>query len=76
MTRNGIGIVQTPVTKEAATLGSRAFAGVIVAALLLGVAVAAWSKFTTVSSRAVPVEDRIPTGTRLGGGLYEQPLQF
>ncbi|MET0632084.1 MAG: hypothetical protein ABWY47_18495 [Xanthobacteraceae bacterium] len=74
--RNGIGIVETPVTKEAATLGSRAFAGVIVAALLMGVAVAAWSKFTTVSTRAVPVEDRIPAGTRLGGGLYEQPLQF
>jgi uncharacterized membrane protein YczE len=74
--RNGIGIVETPVTKEAATLGSRAFAGVVVAALLMGVAVAAWSKFTTVSTRAVPVEDRIPPGTRLGGGLYEQPLQF
>ena len=74
--RNGIGIVETSVTKEAATLGSRAFAGVIVAALLMGVAVAAWSKFTTVSTRAVPVEDRIPAGTRLGGGLYEQPLQF
>ena len=74
--RNGIGIVETPVTKEAAKLGSRAFAGVIVAALLMGVAVAAWSKFTTVSTRAVPVEDRIPAGTRLGGGLYEQPLQF
>jgi uncharacterized membrane protein YczE len=74
--RNGIGIVETSVTKEAATLGSRAFAGVIVAALLMGVAVAAWSKFTTVSTRAVPVEDRIPPGTRLGGGLYEQPLQF
>ena len=74
--RNGIGIVETPVTKGAATLGSRAFAGVIVAALLMGVAVAAWSKFTTVSTRAVPVEDRIPPGTRLGGGLYEQPLQF
>jgi hypothetical protein len=74
--RNGIGIVETSVTKEAATLGSRAFAGVIVAALLMGVAVAAWSKFTTVSTRAVPVEDRVPPGTRLGGGLYEQPLQF
>ena len=74
--RNGIGIVETPVTKEAATLGSRAFAGVIVAALLMGVAVAAWSKLTTVSTRALQAEDRLQPGTRLGGGLYEQPLQF
>lgn len=76
MTRNDIGIMETPVTKEAGTSGSRSYAAAIVAALLLGLAVAAWSKFTTVSTGAMQVEDRLPLGTRLGGGLYEQPLQF
>jgi hypothetical protein len=62
--------------KEAATPGSRTYAAAIVAALLMGLAVAAWSKFTTVSTGAVQLDDHIPPGTRLGGGLYEQPLQF
>jgi len=62
--------------KPAATRGSRSYLGAIVFALLMGVAVAAWWKLTTVSTRAVPVEDRFPPGTTLGGGLYEQPLQF
>ena len=51
--RNGIGIVETPAMKAAATPGSRAYLGIIAAALLMGVAVAAWSKFTTVSTGAV-----------------------
>jgi hypothetical protein len=68
--------METPVKKAAVTVGLRSYAGAILAALLLGLAVAAWSKFTTVSTRAVQSEDRFPPGTRLGGGLYEQPLQF
>jgi hypothetical protein len=74
--RNGIGIVETPAMKAAAMPGSRAYLGIIAAALLMGVAVAAWSKFTTVSTGAVQSDDHFPPGTRLGGGLYEQPLQF
>jgi hypothetical protein len=76
MARNHIGIVETPVMKAAASPGSRSYLGAIAAALLMGLAVAAWWKLTTVSTRAVQVEDRFPPGTRLGGGLYEQPLQF